>query len=95
MEPRMKNDDRQYRREVARLAAEPRWVDALCVSPLATPEGCGAVVKHSTRCGLWADYLHADDGEESIDAGAWDAYGPAIAFYALWWDAYLARIRRK
>lgn len=82
----------EYYDEIQRIAGAADPCAALAASPLAGIE-YGAAIRHSPSIGLWADLLVSDDGHPS-DADAWDAYGPAVAYYAAWWDAYVQARRR-
>ena len=85
----------EYRKEVRRLASEADWSAATVNSPLVS-DRYGVIIKNSRRVDLFADYALEADGEPgSLDPETWEAYGPSVALYALWWDVLAARLARR
>ncbi len=85
----------EYRNIVRRLASEGDWSAAAANYPL-SPEVSSLILRNSARVGFFADYVLEADGEPSaLDVDTWEAYGPAVALYALWWDVLAARTLRR
>lgn len=85
----------EYRKLVRRLASVGDWSAAVADYSL-SPEVSSLILRNSARVGFFADYVIEADGEPgALDVDTWEAYGPAVAVYALWWDVLAARVLRR
>jgi hypothetical protein len=81
-----------YREAIARIAREANPVRALGRSKLDEGDGMHLTFRGSERIGWFMDFLVTETNEIELDPETWEAFAPAMAYYAALADITFANM---
>ena len=71
-----------YREAIRRIAKSPHPIQALVRARLDEGDGMHLTIRGSDRIDWFMDWLVTEDNEIELNPETWEAFAPAMAFYA-------------